>query len=94
MTQRYPIAVLLIALTFAACARAQQWKRTADGRVEIRPVAVDTRFRNRDWPADWEREFRQRANYVIQKTAREGSYGNTFLEKRAYGWTMLSILGL
>lgn len=88
-------ALLLIALVLPTVATAQEWKRSADGRVEIKIAPLDKQFKNRAWPADWEHEFWQRANYVIQQTSKGGSYGNTFFEneKRAYGWAMLSILG-
>jgi hypothetical protein len=73
----------------------QKWSRGSDGRVTVTPVSVDKKYRNQDWPADWEQEFWDRANLVLRETASGGSYGNTFFEneKRAYGWAMLSLLG-
>ena len=49
----------------------------------------------REWPADLEKAFKDRCDFVVKNTSRAGRYGNTFFEneKRAYGWAMLSVLG-
>ena len=88
------VVFLIVACLAARPCDAQSWSRDSAGQLVIEPVPVDAALRN-EWPAEWEREFWERANYVVEQTARDGKYGNTFFEneKRAYGWAMLSILG-
>ena len=52
-------------------------------------------LRNQSWTDEWEREFQQRADRVIEAEARERGYGGTFFEneKRSYGLAMISVLG-
>lgn len=87
--------LVILVLYWIPLAAAQRWSRSDDGWVTVRPLPVDRSLRNADWPEDWEREFRERANHVIRGTARGGQYGSTFFEneKRSYGWAMLSVLG-
>lgn len=89
------LVVVVLALVSMPLFAAKRWTRSADGTVKVFPASVDERFRNAQWPNQWERDFWERANHVIRNTARAGSYGNTFFEneKRSYGWAMLSILG-
>lgn len=95
ITRRVGFLIVVFALAPMPLLAAKRWTQSADGTVKVFPISVDKRFQNAQWPEQWEKAFRERANYVIRNTSRSGSYGNTFFEneKRSYGWAMLSMLG-
>lgn len=93
---RIALAILSFLMLSAELAQAaRRYSRDSQGRVTIKPVQVDARFRNEAWPEQWERDFADRANYVIQQAANDGRYGTTYFEseKNSYAAAMFSVLG-
>ena len=70
-------------------------RKDADGRLVVTPWAVPDEFKN-PWPAEWEREFRDRADLILKAQAAMPPIKtvNTFFEneKRTYGFLMARVL--
>jgi hypothetical protein len=99
---KLPSLLVLVLVLITEPASAEPWKDLADftgkddaGGLIFKSPPVEERFRN-PWPADWEREFQQRARGIISAQMEvKANAGNTYFEneKRSYGYLMAHAIG-
>ena len=96
---RYLYLILLLCFATAPRALAEAWtikdmvSTDEAGVLLVQPKPVPEALRN-PWPREWERGFRERADYVLREQFKINVPNNTYFEneKRSYGYAMAQLL--